>query len=340
MNARPFEPVTGPCVWKGADLAGSDEWIYRLPAAGIAEIDAALRDVERRSLDVTQIRREDFPLPSLAADLARLADAVEEGRGFQLVRGIPVGDYSYEQLRKIFWGVGLHFGRPVRQTKEGDWFIDVRDEGGTYDQNMRGYHSTSALRFHSDGANYVALLCINKAREGGLSTLVSAAAIHNSFVETHPEWLAPLYEGFPHDRRGAEPDGEPRVSPWKLPIFSFTEGRFNCVYDRRSCEWGRERLGRPMTPQEMQALDYFDSCTQDPAYRLDMDLLPGDMQVVNNFTVLHSRTAFVDEADPVKRRHLLRLWLEAPHSRRAALNKLHLYTRAPLPEGIPIRPAA
>jgi len=339
MAAQGFAPIDGACMWKGPDLAGREDWIYRLPEAALADIATALADVERRGLAVTDIRKADFPMPSIAADLAGLAEEVEEGRGFQVVRGVPVGDYSYEQLRKIFWGLGLHFGRPVHQDKNGSWFIDVRDEGRAFGQQQRGYHGHDFLDFHSDGANTVVLLCLNQAKEGGLSTLVSAAAVHNALLEADPALLAPLYDGFPHDRRGDEPEGEPRVSPWKLPVFSKVNGRFICVYSRKPCEWGRERLGAPMTADELRALDLFDRAANDPSLRLDMDLRPGDIQFVNNFTVLHSRTAFTDHDDPAKRRHLLRLWLDAPHSRRAAVNKLHLYTRTPLPQGIEIRPA-
>jgi hypothetical protein len=109
--------------------------------------------------------------------------------------------------------LGLHLGEPVEQTKDNDWLINVRDEGGTFDRNSRGYHSPVALDFHTDGANMVGLLCVNKAQEGGLSVLVSAGAVHNELARLHPDLLAPLYDGFPVDRRGAQPDGEPRPTP-------------------------------------------------------------------------------------------------------------------------------
>jgi hypothetical protein len=40
-----------------------------------------------------------------------------------------------------------------------------------------------------------------------------------------------------------------------------------------------------------------------------MGLRPGDMQFVNNYHVLHSRTAYRDDR-PGRVRHLKRLWLE------------------------------
>jgi hypothetical protein len=146
-----------------------------------------------------------------------------------------------------------------------------------------------------------------------------------------------LYDGFPVDRRGAQPDGEPRISPWLLPVFSVTRGQLNCVYSRNASVWGREQLGLPLSAAETAALDAFDAIAHDPEFVLPMDLEPGDMQLVNNFTVLHSRTAFFNDPASERRRHLVRLWLDVAHSDHAAINKLHLYTRTPLPELAAVR---
>jgi len=44
---------------------------------------------------------------------------------------------------------------------------------------------------------------------------------------------------------------------------------------------------------------------------VEMDFQPGDVQLIANATVLHSREAYDDAEDPSERRHLLRLWLTA-----------------------------
>ena len=321
-------------------MRDNESWVYRLTEDQIAELDAAVQTADAKKLDPPAIEKEDFPLPTLGPVLESLSDEVEEGRGFQIIRGIPVTRYEYRQLRRLFWGIGLYFATPWQQTKEGDWFIDVQNQGKNYDENMRGYHSKSDLRFHSDGTHMVALLCIQKAREGGLSSIVSSAEIYNRILAERPDLLDVLYKGYPHDRRGAQPEGEPRLAPWNLPVFSFTEGRFICVYDRKPSEWGREMAGNPFTAKDHEAFDFADALTRDPDFRLDMALEPGDIQFLNNFLVLHSRTEFVDDPDPAKQRHLLRLWFDNPRSKRRAVNKIHLYTDTPLPDGIDIRPSA
>jgi hypothetical protein len=64
-----------------------------------------------------------------------------------------------------------------------------------------------------------------------------------------------------------------------------------------------------LTPAQVEALDHVDALAADPALHLDMKFEPGDIQLLSNHFVLHSRTAYEDWPELEKRRHLLRLWL-------------------------------
>ena len=68
------------------------EWTYRLSPPEIVEIETAVMTVLARGLDLADIRREDFPLPTLGPVLDRLRTEVLDGRGFALLRGMPVED--------------------------------------------------------------------------------------------------------------------------------------------------------------------------------------------------------------------------------------------------------
>ena len=48
----------------------------------------------------------------------------------------------------------------------------------------------------------------------------------------------------------------------------------------------------------------------DPPNHVLMELLPGDIQFINNYHVLHGRTAYEDDRAAGRVRHLKRLWLE------------------------------
>ena len=45
------------------------------------------------------------------------------------------------------------------------------------------------------------------------------------------------------------------------------------------------------------------------ALRFDMMMQTGDIQYVNNFIVLHSRTQFEDYEASARKRHMIRVWL-------------------------------
>ena len=84
------KPIAGPTVWQGRELAGSTDWTRRFSAAAVEEIDAALRAVRARGLDWRDIRKKDFPLPGVSAELAQVNRDLEWGRGLVLLRGLQV----------------------------------------------------------------------------------------------------------------------------------------------------------------------------------------------------------------------------------------------------------
>lgn len=162
--------------------------------------------------------------------------------------------------------------------------------GDVSQKTTRVYETNLYLPYHSDPSDVVGLLCVRKAMKGGLSSLVSVAAIYNEIVKRRPELLGLLYRPmyFAHlceDR------------PSLSPIFSFHNGKLSCRYLRQYIELGHEIRGFPLSKVETEALDLFDEVMHDPSMKLDMMLEPGDIQFANNYAVLHSRTEFEDDLD-------------------------------------------
>jgi alpha-ketoglutarate-dependent taurine dioxygenase len=60
-------------------------------------------------------------------------------------------------------------------------------------------------------------------------------------------------------------------------------------------------------------MDMLEAIANDPEFYVEMDFQPGDIQLLNNAKILHSREAYQDHDDLDRRRHLLRLWLVAHH---------------------------
>lgn len=306
--------VEGAAAWIGADLARHPEsWTYSLSPAEVAEIEAAVAAVRGR--DIATIRRADFPLPTLGPILDGLRREVLDGRSFVLLRGLPVEGRPIADSAAAYWGIGMYFGHARSQNAKGHVLGHVRDLGlSSRDPNVRIYQTTERQNFHTDSCDIVALLCLKAAKAGGLSSLTSSMSIYNAMAERRPDLLARLFIPFAVDRRGEVPEGK---KPWfDIPIYNDHEGHLSAIYAPhyvRSSQ--RFPEARRLTPEDLEALDLFDSLAEDRTLRLDMELRPGDMQFVHNHTTLHDRTAFEDWPEPERKRHLLRLWLASPGAR-------------------------
>jgi hypothetical protein len=315
VSSRPL--IEGPSAWIGADMRErEDEWSYRLSPAEVAEIEAAAQAVRARGLDIADIRREDFPLPTLGPVLERLRAEVIDGRGFVLLRGMPVEDRPIAESATAYWGVGSYFGSARSQNAKGHLLGHVYDLGGLSkaDPNVRGYATAEEQNFHIDRCDVVALLCLRRAKSGGLSAIVSSMAVHNEMARRRPDLLDRLYQPFPTDRRGEVPEG--KAPFYEAPVFNRHAGRVSVLYSRQYIlSAQRFPEARRLTAEDIEALDMLSELAADPELRLDMSFMPGDIQFLHNHTILHARTGYEDWPDVERKRHLLRLWLHDADSR-------------------------
>lgn len=315
MSTIYSRPITAPSAWKGADMATRTDWIHVFDEEQVAEIDRALRAVQAKGLTLPEIGREQFPLPRTSALLETCGKEVENGLGFVLLRGFPADRYTDEEVGIVFWGLGTYLGLPVTQNPRGELLGHVKDYGRKFGNlDVRGYETNARLSFHSDGCDVVGLMCLRRAKAGGESSVVSALTLHNEILERHPEYLEMLYRGFHYIRREAANTDAP-VTPHRIPTFGQVDGLVSCRYIRAQIEAAATKTGKPLSALEIEALDFIDAVAHDPAIRLDMDLTVGDIQLCNNYAMLHSRTDFEDYPEPEKRRHMLRLWLTSRQRR-------------------------
>ena len=310
--------IQGPSAWIGANMRNREaEWTYRLSAAEAAEIEAAVRTVQARGLDIADIRRQDFPLPTLGPVLDWLRGQVLDGRGFVMLRGMPVEHRSIEENATAFWGIGAYFGSARSQNAKGHLLGHVYDLGlglSATNPNLRSYATAERQNFHIDRCDVVALLCLNRAKSGGLSTIVSSMAVHNEMARRRPDLLERLYRPFPVDRRGEVPEG--KAPFYEAPVFNEHAGLVSVLFSRLHIGSSqRFPEARRLAPEDYEALDMLSQLAADPELRLDMDFMPGDIQFLHNHTILHSRSAYEDWPEPERKRHLLRLWLAPPGAR-------------------------
>ena len=302
-------PLEAQCEWHTDEVGES--YIFHLTDDHVAELDAALVHAESQVDDVLDITRELFPLPTLAPELARIEDDLVNGLGMVLIRGVPVERYSKDRASAIYWGVGMHLGRPWPQNAKGHLLGDVTDQGRAVDDpTARGNELGGIpLPFHSDGSDLVGLFCLDAGLEGGDSLVANAVTIHNDLVRSDPEVASRLYEPFPYDLRGEQAPG---ARTWyTMPVFSRRGDRLFVRYIRPYIESSRRHPDAPRPSAEARAaLDRLDAMCADPQYRVAMGMQAGDMQFVNNYHVLHGRDGYLDDREAGKIRHLKRLWLE------------------------------
>ena len=311
-------PITDESAWTGAEMEKSHCWIHHLTPTYLREIDAAIEGLRRNARKLETVTRADFRFPTFGVFLKRFLWHDIAGRGFGLIRGLPRERYTDDEMGMLFWGIGFHMGIGKSQNPEGHRLGHVISFGEDRNAlNVRGYRTSAELKFHNDLSDVVGLLCLRKAKEGGLSSLVSGMTIHNIILREHSEYLPVLYRGFRLDRRKQNPWFLAPISN-RVPVFSQVDGELSIRYIRIVINTASVKLHQPLSEQEVAALDFIDAVAARPGVALNMAFEEGDMQFVNNYTALHARAAFVDHDDPARKRHLLRLWLKVPGIRKLA----------------------
>ena len=301
-------------AWIGPDLDPAD-WIELLSGAELAELEAASRRLAATEIDWQGLGPADFPLPTLGPRLEGIRQEVLEGRGFVLLRGLPVELWGRRISAIAFLGLGRHLGSLRSQNRDGHLLGHVKDLGlSSNDPNVRKYQTHERQGYHTDSCDIVGLLCLHTARSGGLSRIVSSTTLFNQMRERRPDLARVLFDPIETDRRGEVPAGQ--LPYFRIPVFNWYAGLLTAIYQRSYIESARRFPEVPaLTGQQVEALDLFDQLSDGPNLHLQMELQPGDIQLVHNQSLLHDRTAFEDWPEPDRRRHLLRLWLAPEHAR-------------------------
>jgi len=315
-------PIQEPCRWTAADFTDETKPDHRLSEAMVAEIGAAATAALEDGRPHYHWRRADFDLPKAGPMLAAAYADIEDGPGFAIIGGWPVDDHDYEMNVAAYGVIASHLGEIKVQNYEGDWVVDVTDADKPYSHTSRGYQSNALLPFHTDGADISGLLGLGEAASGGETILVSSVTVYNTIAAERPDLLALFARGFYHHRRRQHPEDEPPVSANRIPVFAFHDGLLHCCYNRNPIEWVRHE-GMTLTEREVEALDVIDGIVGRPELQISITIHKGEMLFFNNFTALHSRTAYQDNAS--HKRHLVRLWLEDSNSKRLGETLLDLY---------------
>lgn len=310
-TAIPRHPITSVAAWRGEDLVKRPEWSETLSPGELAEVEQGLGKLRTDGRELQSLRAEDLPLPRLRSRIAGWRETLAAGTGVVILRGLPIDRWSQQDSERFFFLLGLHLGTPGCQNRDEELLGHVRDQGVSYgDPSVRGYKTTAHLSYHCDAADVVGLMCLRTAASGGRSRFASSVTVWNELLRRRPDLAARLFQPMELDTRG---DGGVMFVP-VIPC-RYAGGQLRTFYHADYFRSAQQHPGaKPLGPIERELLELYDEIASTPGLYAEMDFAPGDIQLLSNHAVLHARTAYVDHAEPERKRHLLRLWLSLPRS--------------------------
>ncbi|KAG5646882.1 hypothetical protein DXG03_001958 [Asterophora parasitica] len=333
--------LESPLVWEGSDFKDEEEWVYNLTPEHLKEIDDALKHFRGLEKPLGHLSVATFPLPTLGPVLADLARILHSGRGFFVLRTIPVDSYTREENAIIYAGVSSHVGN-LRAVQDAPAVLShIKDLTQTAPAQTIGgpAFTTDKQVFHTDAGDIIALFALETGAEGGTSRISSTWKAYNELAETRPDLIKTLSEPWPFDGFGGTPAYTLR------PLLYYHDEKVIIQYARRLFT-GYLALPRStdipaITEAQAEALDAVHFLGE--KYNLGLNFQKGDIQYINNLGVFHARDAFADT--PEKHRHLLRLWLrneelawKTPKELEDLWKRLY-YTTTPDEQTFPLEPA-
>ena len=297
-------------AWTATTIDDPASWTTALSADCLDELEHVVSELGDG--DPTHLRTSAADLPLCAAQLAPVRQELDLGRGFALVDHLDEARFGRSGAVTAYWAVGQLLGRPFEQDVQGTLLYDVRDTGRSVTGGARFSVTRAESTFHTDNAfndelpDFVGLLSLRTARDGGRSQLISACALYNELLEQSVD-LEPLHGTFWFDRRGQHGADEAPVAARHLYCWDGSE--LSMRYMAYYIQVGQERAGEALSPEQVASLEAIEEVLRRPQMRVEFDLHPGQMMFTNNHWILHNRTAFTDHAEADDKRHYVRLWL-------------------------------
>ena len=188
-------------------------------------------------------------------------------------------------------------GKDVVQDNKGNKMVFVYDRDRKLSINSGGrYHQTrEGGSIHTDNVNlkdkwdFLLLSCVSLGEVGGDSILVSGKKIFNILKNKHKIALKILKKNFLWERRGIE------ESFYKSPIIKINKKKQpEFRYLRPYMISAHQKMKKPLSANQLYALDVLDSLLENPENQVRLKLIPGDILLTRDAEVLHGRTSFSD----------------------------------------------
>ena len=303
-----------PSAWEIEDLKSTDDWCFEIDESDGILLRDSIKSLFEQDRDLFSYSPNEFNFGSSWEHIEKAVAEAHHGKGISIVRGLPREDLSQDEFRLLSWAIGLKAGVARPQGLASQYISAVQDAGTDYRAaNGRGYSSNAELDFHVDVADLTILTCYNKAKSGGQSMISSGVTAHNYLTKERPDLAEIAYQHFYFSRQEEQaPDEKPVYS---LPLFEVESGNLFCNWNRNRVQSAQNIEGVPeLSKLQKETMDFLDEILTRPELMYTMYLEPGDMQIINNYRMFHSRTGYLDYENDLKKRCLYRLWLSPPDS--------------------------
>ena len=303
---------TGANAWRRDSLA-VDDGFFVLDQACLDELDGAVLHLRANPLPVEMITPDLFELPACRALMKAVSAELRDGVGFAIVDRLNLGQFARQEAVMVYWLLASMIARPVAQKWNGQMIYDVYDSGRKPGHGVRPDITNVEQNFHTDNSynhsppHIIGLLCLQTAKQGGISRIISFPSAHNEMLRRYGEYLPRLYRPYYFDRQREHAPGD--VKTTFHPLFANESGALVARLSHFQVVNGYVLAGEEFDAHGAAALDALEGILNEPTMWKDFIFEPGQIQFLDNRRCGHKRTAFVDHHAPKRKRRLVRLWL-------------------------------
>ncbi|MGC4768472.1 TauD/TfdA family dioxygenase [Micromonospora sp. DT44] len=316
-------------VWDQQSIE-EDDWLVTVPSAIVDDLLDIQKEVEAHGVDAARIPED--KLQRVGGFLRGVADErVLSGRGFAVLRGWPVSgieDIDAGVIKTVSPLLGPVFEQPtardgaigtISQAMTAKVLATVRSGAEPAPEPSL---SVEAQPMHTDNASaqegevpggrpdigILGLLCMKQAPDGGRSVLASAPAVYEWLAANRPDYLRILCE-----KRwwGGRPTATLKDGPFvEDSVFRNYSGKLVARFSIGALDRGRDFHPGSVTAEDQELIRSLPKVIEDAGLATELRLQAGDLFLLDNTSIFHGRTGFVDSPNPEERRHLLRLWIK------------------------------
>jgi alpha-ketoglutarate-dependent taurine dioxygenase len=305
--------VDDAVAWKSETMLPNDG-LVAIDEKCQAELDAALNVIQDNPMPIIALDPNDFELPACRKMMGGIKKTLDSGIGFAILDALPVYGLKEDEAKALYWVLLSMLGNTVAQKWDGMLLYDVTDTGEKSGpgKGIRGSKTNQGQTYHTDNSynlppNYVSLLCLETAKEGGLSGLISFYTAHNIMLKEYPDLLQRLYEPFWFERHREHAPNDDLVS--RKPMFEYDGKTLGVSLGLSRVNDGYKLMKETLDNETAAALDILGKVLERPGLGKTFTFSPGQIQIVNNRKLGHRRTAFTDWDESDRKRHLARIWV-------------------------------